>query len=312
VEDRKISQIKHTTDILHHIGLINSSLEMSAACYERLGFTLTPVSLPRIIPEPGRVPETFGAGNRHAIFTHNYLELLGVVNPQKWAAFPREQRGPYDLDLPLSRYEGLHVMHFGTDHIEMVKERLDKQGVACSGIREFQRNVQTQTGEHMMKARTIHFPPESNPEGLLQIAQHDTPGLVFQERYMHHRNGALALTEIMIVTETPRIYAAKYERYSGHMGKCIANNHFVVDLGLSRITVIDPERLMELIPGFVIPALPFMAAFTIKVADLQLVCDVLSGNNVPFIKKAGAVLVYPDNACGCAVIFENEHQGERE
>lgn len=299
MKDRKMSHAKDTTDILHHIGLVNSSLETSAACYERLGFTLTPLSLPRIILEPGGEPQTLGAGNRHAIFTNNYLELLGVVDTGRWAAVTKEQRGPYDLDVPLSRYEGLHVMHFGTDHIESVKARLDRQGVACSSIKEFQRNVQTAAGEHMMKARVIHFPFNSNPEGLLQIAQHDTPELIFQDRYMHHRNGAIALTEIVIVTETPAAYSTKYERYSGHQGRRIADNHFVVDLGASRITIVDPAGLSAILPGFTAPVLPFMAAFTIGVASLQLVCDVLTENNVPFTRRPDAVLVYPENAWLC-------------
>jgi len=300
----KISAAGDTTDFLHHIGLVNSNLEMSAACYERLGFTLTPLSIPRVVLEAGGVPVSLGAGNRHAIFADSYLELLGIVDPERWAAITPEQRGPYDLDRPLSRYEGLHVMHFGTSHIEKVKERLDNQDVACSAIRAFERNVQTESGERMMKARTISFPPKSNPEGLLQIAQHDTPELVFQNRYMHHRNGAISLTDIMIVTETPHAYTAKYEHYTGHQSTRIASNHFIVDLGTSSITVVDPGCLDMVIPGYKVPALPFMAAFTIEVASLQLVCEILSESNVPFTKTPGAVLVYPENACGCAVKFQ--------
>lgn len=304
MKEWKISGAKDTTDILHHIGLVNSSLEVSAACYERLGFTLTPLSIPKVVLTPGGALETLGAGNRHAIFAYNYLELLGIVDPARWAEITREQRGPYDLDVPLGRYEGLHVMHFGTDHIEQVKERLDHQGVACSAIREFQRNVQTATGEQMMRARTISFPPSGNPEGLLQIAQHDTPELIFQDRYMHHRNGAIALTEIVIVTETPDVYAARYERYTGHPGVQVANNHFVIDLGFSSVIVIDPACLETMIPGYQVPALPFMAAFTVEVANLQLVCDVLSENDVPYTRASGTVVVYPEHACGCAVIFK--------
>ena len=293
-----------STDVLHHIGLVNTSLEFSGACYEKLGFTLTPVSIPRIVLEPGGVPETLGVANRHAIFAHNYLELLGIADPARWAKIDKEKRSPYDLDAVLNRYEGLHIMHFGTNHIDVVKERLDYQGVMCSPVKIFQRNVQTEDGERMMKARTISFPSGFNPEGLLQVAQHDTPELVFQRRYMLHRNGAIALTEILIVTDTPAIYTAKYELYTGHAGRAVADGHYVIDLGLSSISIIDPERLYKIIPCYKIPALPFMAAFTIQVASLRYLCDILSGNDVPFIKMAGKVIVYPEHACGCAVVFK--------
>jgi hypothetical protein len=294
-------------DILHHIGLINPSLEQSAACYEKLGFTLTPLSIPRIVLEPGGNPEPLGAGNRHAIFDNNYLELLGIVDPERWAAITPEQRGPYDLDKPLSRHEGLHVMHFGTNQIEKEKARLDEQGIACSPIKTFQRNVQTATGEKTMQARTIHFPPQNNPEGLIQIAQHDTPELIFLDRYQHHKNGAKALNEIIIVTETPADLAARYEGYSGHECHKFIDNHLILDLGSSSIRIVDPECLNTMIPGYKTPALPFMAAFTVTVADLQGVCKVLTENNVPFIKEPGSVVVYPEYACGCAVIFETKN-----
>lgn len=293
-----------TTDVLHHIGLVHNNLNQSAECYEKLGFTLTPLSTPRIVLQPGGAPETLGVANRHAIFTNNYLELLGIADAERWASVSKEKRGPYDLDAALDRYEGLHVMHFGTQHIGAVKERLDYQGVLCSDVKTFQRNVQTENGERMMKAKTISFPSNFNPEGLLQIAQHDTPELVFQPQYMNHPNGAIALTEILIVTDTPAIYATKYELYTGHKGKEIANNHYVVDLGFSSIIIVDPERLDNIIPYYKIPVLPFMAAFTIMVASLRLLCEVLTENNVPFTKMAGDVIVYPEHAGGCAVVFE--------
>ena len=299
----KNAMTNDTMDILHHIGLINFSLDESVAQYEKLGFTLTPLSIPKIVLRPGEAPEPLGAGNRHAIFKHNYLELLGVVDFQRWVNITREQRGPYDLDAPLGRYEGLHVMHFGTDHIEQVKARLDREGIPSSLIKEFQRNVQTPGGERVMKARVIHFPPGSNPEGLLQIAQHDTPELVFQDRYMHHRNGVEDLTEILVVAEDPATYATKYERYSGHPAQRISDRYFTLDLGYSQISIVDPTYLESIIPGYVVPVLPFLAAFAVETTSLQRVREVLSSGNIPFAENSGSILVYPEHACGCAVIF---------
>ena len=296
-----------TTDILHHVGLINADLETLAACYERLGFTLTPLSLPKVITRPGTAPETLGVGNRHAIFSDNYLELLGVVDATRWADITKEQRGPFDIDVPLSRYPGLHVMHFGTEHIELVRERLIRRGVVCSEISRFQRNVQTETGEKTMKARTIHFAPGSNPEGLLQIAQHDTPELVLQPRYMIHHNGATALTEIIVCTEDPGAYLSKYEKYTGHKGNCLATNYFILDLGHSMIKIVDPPHLDSIIPGYTIPVLPFMAAITVETISLEKSRAFLWDKGVPFLERDNSIIVYPQHACGSAVIFKKDH-----
>lgn len=306
MQDKKTTVMNDTTDILHHVGLINSSLETSAATYERLGFLLTPVSFPKVVIKPGAEPEALGVGNRHAIFSDNYLELLGVVDEKRWSAIPKEQRGPYDIDVPLSRYEGLHVMHFGTDHIELVRERLIRQGLSCSEIRDFQRNVRTNTGEKMMKARTIHFAPGSNPEGLLQIAQHDTPELVLQPRYMLHANGATALTEILLCAETPGAYASKYEKYSGHKSDRLATGYFILDLGHSIIRIVDPRHLDSIIPDCPTPTLPFMAAFTVETISLERSRAVLSANGIPFLERDASIIVYPQHACGSAIIFKKD------
>jgi len=90
-------------DIFHHIGLITRDMARLIARYEQLGFMFTPLSMPRIALTPGGAPEMLGAGNRHAIFTDNYLEVLGVVDAARWASITKAQRGAFDIDPPLSR-----------------------------------------------------------------------------------------------------------------------------------------------------------------------------------------------------------------
>ena len=108
-----------------------------------IGFSFTPLTVPRIKLRPDGEPELFGADNRTAICTHNYPEVLAIVDPASWAQVTPEQKGPYNLDRPLARYEGLHVMHFGTDDIEAVHERLVAEGVATRGVHPYQRTVDT-------------------------------------------------------------------------------------------------------------------------------------------------------------------------
>ena len=294
----------NTLDILHHVGVIHTNLNTLSEQYEKLGFLLTPVSIPKIIIEPGRSPEALGVGNRHALFEKNYLELLGIVDSQKWENMPKDKLGPYNIALPLKRYEGLHVMHFGTSHIELVKQRFHEQAIPCSEIKNFQRNVQTERGEQTMKARTISFPPEANPEGLIQVAQHDTPELVFQPQYMVHSNGAIRLIEHILCCENPKGVARNYEKLAGHKSVEIENNYFVIDLGDSKIIVIAPQHLADIVPNYTPPTIPFMAAITIETSDLQLARNILLKNKVPFTEKDGGILVKPDDAGGCAVIFK--------
>ncbi len=56
-------------NVLHHVGLISRDMDAVIDQYERLGFSFTPLSVPRIKLSPDGEPELLGAGNRTAIFT---------------------------------------------------------------------------------------------------------------------------------------------------------------------------------------------------------------------------------------------------
>jgi hypothetical protein len=157
----------------------------------------------------------------------------------------------------------------------------------------------------MMQARTLHFPKGDNPEALLQIAQHLTPELVLQPRYMQHRNGATSVTECIVCTTGPSEFAAKYERYTGYTSEQVGGM-YVVNLGFSRILVLAPEHLGKVVPGCVPPPLPCLVGFTVAVTNLDTTRLVLTENQIPFQEESRRLIIRPEDACGCAVLFERE------
>jgi hypothetical protein len=288
--------------ILHHVGLITRDLDTTIGQYERLGFSFTPLSLPRIPLHPGGEPEQFGAGNRTAVFAENYLEVLAVHDPARWATVTPQQRGSYDLDRPLARYAGLHVMHFGTDDLDALHQRLSAEGVPSTAVRPFQRNVDTETGPQTMRALALGFPPQANPEGLVQIAQHLTPELVFQKRYQQHDNGAIRLVETTVCGDDPASYAAKYTRYTGH-DHTRDGDVCTIQLAKSRVRVVAPDALPALIPGAVPPAVPSLIGFTVTVADLDATRALLTTRGVAFEDFDHSLLVGAAAAAGATVTF---------
>lgn len=289
-------------NVLHHVGLISRDLDAVIGQYEHLGFSFTPLTLPRIKLRPDGEPEFIGAGNRTAIFTHNYLEVLAIVDPSRWAEVTPEQKGPYNLDRPLSRYEGLHVMHFGTDDIEAVHERLVAEGVPTRGVHPYQRTVDTDEGPRPMRALAMGFPPEANPEALVQVAQHLTPELIFQERYQHHANGAVDVVELTVCGDDPQRYGALYASYTGHESTR-EGDVWTVDLGLSRVRVVSPDALPALIPGAELPAVPSLVNFTVAVTDLEATRDLLTDRDVPLDVVSDTVVVPASHGAGTAVSF---------
>jgi catechol 2,3-dioxygenase-like lactoylglutathione lyase family enzyme len=289
----------------HHVGLITRDMTDTIARYEQLGFFFTPLSQPRISLAPGKAPEPFGAGNRTAIFEENYLEVLGYTDIDLWNSTTPEQRGPYNLDIPLARYEGMHVMHFSSNDLSGLRNRLISQGVECAPIKPFERNVDTPDGERLMQALAFSFPHRANPEGLVQMAQHLTPELVLQRRFMKHPNGARLVTESIVCAAEPDQYAKKYSGYSGY-GYTSVDGCSRVDVGgKQRIVVVSPERLGQIIPGAAAPAEPSMVGFTVAVADLDNVRELLKMNRVPFREFQGRLAVAAADTCGGVVMFES-------
>ena len=124
----------------------------------------------------------------------------------------------------------MHVMHFNSDDLDGLRKRLISQGIECLEIKPFERNVDTPDGEQLMKALAFSSPPAANPEGLLQIAQHLTPELVLQPRFMKHPNGARRVTESIICANDPQLCAEKYSQYTGFDFRLV-DGHFRVDVG---------------------------------------------------------------------------------
>jgi hypothetical protein len=196
-------------------------------------------------------------------------------------------------------------MHFGTDDIEATHARLVKQGTPCSEIIPFQRDVYTPEGKRIMHAKSLYFPYEANPEALIQIAQHLTPGLVFQPNYMHHPNGAKQITKIVICVDEPMKYVDKYMAYTGHKSKKIGNL-YVIDLGFSSIVVTTAHSIDEIIPNCKPPVVPFLAGFTVTVSDLDTTRKLLISNHISYLEYDKRLIVPSIEACGCAIIFENK------
>jgi catechol 2,3-dioxygenase-like lactoylglutathione lyase family enzyme len=294
--------MSHDVENLHHIGLITRNFPATVARYEQLGFSFTPSSVPEVPLSAGGPPEPLGVANRCAIFTTNYLEILGVIDPARWSAITRAQRGPYDIDPALARYEGLHVLHLASNNLDRTRDRLIRQGFQTSPIRPFQRMVETPDGARLMRARSLAFPSGSDPEALVQIAQHDTPELVLQPRFMAHPNGATAISGVILCVTDPERVAKKYAAYSGHQSQWEGKG-LVVELGEARLTIVRPQDLTMMLSGETAPTAPFLAGFTVR-GDPRRAVEFLRSREIRYEAFAGRIIVRARDACGTAVLFE--------
>ncbi|NUR85106.1 MAG: VOC family protein [Nonomuraea sp.] len=269
------------SDILSidHTVLYTTDLETTAATYEALGFTLSPLSL-HVGPDG-----PMGAGNRCALFGGNYLELLGLFG----------EEDPWQVKPLIATHEGLHGYSFGCADPAAVERRLRAAGLSSSGVLPLQRDVRGGTA----RFQAVHFERSRTPEGLVHVAHHLTPHLIHQPGYLTHPNGALRLDGVLLVVDDGELEAT-VARYAAMLDVEPAR---LMHLPLGWVEIVPESEFAGLLPGEEIPALPYMAAQCVAVDDLAVARALVEGGGFRTRDLPGGFFVGAAQARGAALTF---------
>lgn len=279
---------------LDHVAVVSAHPDVLFGCYERLGFSLTPLSMHQGAVKAGDAPIPWGTGNRCAMFESGYLELLAIIDPKRYCGiFPSL----------LERYEGLHIIAFGCGEIEKESERLADAGIATGGVVALQRDLETASG--IRRARFSLLRPASSEaaEGRINIIQHHTPELLWQPHLLTHPNGAVALTEVVVCVDDPGEVAARYRRILG-LEPVRAGRAARFDLPRGRFVLVGTDDLADLVPGIAQPVIPFIAAFAVATEAPDDTRRFLEKGEIAFDDRDGKLSVSAADACGTILRFE--------
>lgn len=277
---------------LDHVGLYAHDMEAVAVSYERLGFQLTPLSQHSGTHAVTREVVKAGIGNRCAMLGRGYIELVAVVDPAL------DLRGVPD---GLARYAGMHIVAFDTARPVQRIAALREAGFAAEpGV--LQRYIGTQQGAELARFSQVRTPRGAMPEGLILTLRHETPELLWQERYLSHPNGARALAAAIIAVANLDEAAARYERYLGV--ECLRREGEAwFHLRSGCLGLATRDALKARLPGCEIPSLPFPMALAVEVADLSRTAAVLEGNRVSYRHAGDQLVVAASHAGGASLIF---------
>jgi hypothetical protein len=292
-----------TAIALDHVGVAARELAPLATAYERLGFTLTPVARQSGRRRPDLPVEPFGSGNRCAFLRHGYVELIAILDPTLF---------DNGLGAWIDRYAGMHILALTMADEQANLERLRRAGVPIPGVAYLERPVEA--GGPIARFARLPFPDA--PEGRVQLIRHLTPELVWQDRWMDHANGAVALESAVLVSDAPAEGAARLSRLAGLPVEPDPAGDFVLVLPgaagaagprapamATRVRILTPEGLARVLPGVAPPALPGMAGMVLRTGDgnaaARRVLAGLATREVP----DGGLMVPPALAGGAAVVF---------
>jgi hypothetical protein len=287
---------------LDHVGICVRDPAPVWAAWERLGFALSPIAQQSGRRTPDGPVEPFGTGNRCAFLRHGYVEMLGILDPALFAN---------GVDRFVARYEGMHILALGIGEAEENLARLRRGGLDIPGISWLQRPVEP--GGPIARFARLPFPDA--PEGRVQLIRHLTPELVWDQRWMEHRNGAEALETAILVSAEPAETTARLALLAGIPAEPDPLAGFRLRLPgakgaagpdspaiETRIRILPPEALPRALPGMVAPVLPFMAGVVIRTNDKAAAARALL-RDLPLVEAPDGVMVPPEFTGGAAVVF---------
>lgn len=262
--------------------------DLAAACkrYGELGFALQP---------QGRHVK-LGTANHLMIFEHNYLELIGVVEP---TPYNEERR------LWLKQGGGLANIALATDGADIARDAFVRAGLNPDPILEFGRAVEIDGRMEEAKFRTVRVPKNSRPIVGLFVCDHLTPQFVYRAEWSRHPNGVRGLAGITVLAADPARVTALCTRFFGTGAARPEGDHgLVVDTGTQPIHYMTRAVFGKRYPG-IAPARTddHAALLSFAVEDIERVHSLL-GTAVPHQRTAdGRILVGANEACGVAIEF---------
>jgi hypothetical protein len=225
-----------TVSHLHHVGHVVRNIDSAITLYRRMGFVVPPPSFPALAPRPGEPVRAFGAGNTHVSFGKSFVELVTVIDNQRDGGAGADAtlvplQAPHEvlervtheiaqtasrISQALDRFEGLHILVFGTADADATVARLEADGVAHGPVTRVQRPVGTGANAQQISIGFVEIDnaPGLSPEGRLALAE-DGPVNATPLAARDHPNGAVELVESVLCVPDDALlgYQRRYARY---------------------------------------------------------------------------------------------------
>lgn len=284
--------IDHVAHFVPHVDSASSELK-------KLGFTLTPFSEQSHRAESGGPLVPAGSGNRCVMLKEGYLEFLTPTGDTPIAG---------QLRTAIKRYTGVHLVAFGTAAPEADHARLAKTGFGPLPPVALQRQIGAATGDGTARFTVVRVTPGAMPEGRIQFCQQHTPELLWQQRWLEHRNRAAALAGVILRVADAREAAQRFARYTGLLPQ-FSGSVWRISTARGYLLFIDRETLQRRL-DVVAPSLPWIAGYVLKSEDMAETGDYLRRSGVPgHVLGSHRLLVKLPAALGGIMIFEPGNEG---
>lgn len=280
---------------IDHVAHFVPHIDAASAALEQAGFTLTPFSEQSHRLEPGGPLTPAGAGNRCVMLREGYLEFL---TPTGDTAIAQQLR------TAIQRYTGLHLIALGTVAPEADHARLEKNGFSPLPPVALQREIGTVDGHGTARFTVVRVPPGTMAEGRIQYCQQHTPELLWQARWLEHRNRARGLAAVILCVADPQEAARRYARYTGLLAQ-VSGTQWRIDTQRGALLLVTPATIEKQF-GVTPPALPWIAGYVLSSDKLSATRDVLNTAQCDVYELDNRLLLRWPGAVGGFILFQQQ------
>jgi hypothetical protein len=280
---------------LDHVGHFVRDAQAASRALARAGFAPTPVS---VQANPDGSPT--GTGNVTAMFSRGYVEVLF-----KTADTPLGR----EFDAALAGHAGLHLAAFSVADAEGRHRRLTEAGFAMRPLVQFQRPVGTESGQGVAAFTVVRLEHGAMAEGRIQLLTHRTEDTVWQKCWLAHRNGALALVDLLVASADISEAAGRFERFTGCAARTTRFGRAIA-LDRGQVHLVTRDAFAALIPDIAVPRLPFLGAYAVKVKSVDAVEALLGQERLPSRQLGGALAAPFPEALGLGAWLFAESAGD--
>lgn len=278
-----------------HVAHFVPDIDAASIALEKLGFTLTPFSAQSQRLQPGGALSSAGTGNRCVMLDQGYLEFLTPTGRTPVAAA---------LRTAIQRYVGVHLIAFGTRAAEAEHARLTEERFTPTPAVALQRPISTEAGEETAEFTVVRVAPETMPEGRIQYCQHHTPELLWQSRWLEHRNGAVALAGVLLCVENPEEAAQRFGRFTG-LPPRPETNGWTLRTGRGALTFVGADAFRRTLNVEPPQALPWIGGYVLETRKLARARDHLApaGFEVKLLPRDRFAVTLPPELGG-VIVFQ--------
>jgi hypothetical protein len=281
---------------LDHLVLCVRDLDAARRVYERLGFTLTPKAL-----------HPFGTANSLVQLHGNFLELLAVADR---SLIKPAGEGEFSFAAFNERFlaarEGMSMLVFASDDARRDQRQFAASGLDTYSPFDFSRQAVLPDGSAMTVGFSLAFVTEPRmPDAAFFVCQQHAPQYFWKPEYQTHRNGALAVEEVVMVAPEPAAFAAFFSRLQpdGAVGR--RGTGLSVETARGIVTVLDSNGFVARFPtgGSAAWQMPHFAAYRLRVTDLAATETLLRANGVAVRRQGPTIQLDPAETFGVILEF---------